>query len=87
MKPNHMTTYHMSMALMGRDDRRRGRSRASNSKRTTHPRKAYARALAKLERAGGGVALGWGGGVGRGLGGRGGRRHSKTWVNESAAGY
>ncbi len=56
MKPNHMSIYAMSMALMERDDRRRGRSRTSNSKRTVHPRKAYARALAKLERAGGGVA-------------------------------
>ena len=56
MKPNHMTTYDMSMALMERDDRRRGHSRASNSKRTTHPRKAYARAMARIERAGGGVA-------------------------------
>ena len=56
MKPNHMSIYAMSMALMERDDRRRGRSRTSNSKRTVPPRKAYARALAKLERAGGGVA-------------------------------
>jgi hypothetical protein len=50
MKPNHMSIYDMSMALMERDDRRRGRSRASNSKRTTHPRKAYARAMARMER-------------------------------------
>ena len=56
MKPNHMNTYDMSMALMERDDRRRGRNRTSNSKRTVHPSKAHARALAKLERAGGGVA-------------------------------
>ena len=56
MKPNHLNIYDMSMALMERDDRRRGRSRTSNSKRTVHPRKAHARALAQLERAGGGVA-------------------------------
>ena len=56
MKPNHMSIYAMSMALMERDDRRRGRSRTSNSKRAVHPRKAHARALAKIERAGGGVA-------------------------------
>ena len=56
MKPNHMSIYDMSMALMERDDRRRGRSRANNSKRAVHPRKAHARALAKIEQAGGGVA-------------------------------